>query len=326
MAGYAIIVGRERPEKVLVSNVDKGGQPTGPVIAERHLSVGIHQILNRARVWAIRTFAGVKDEDHPVQVTHPKYKGELKFLDWGTHGGYAVDVRYLAQSTSLDYEYQVNVQKLTVDSNTGAAFLELDSGENRFDEKKDALLIQFLKVYPQNRDSRSKNPDNPIKGYQYHEVNESTIGKSFVDRIETREKALRFVMELSDDEAQINNLFTVVGQRQEMGDVDELSQTGQKYEALLKYAELNPKDIREAVNAYKAKVREWFTKAEAYKALDLTKDGFIVFFGPNNKKEILWQDLEGKGEKMIDWVLENVLRKGVFEQTKTLKDLVDKLK
>lgn len=324
--GYVIQVGNEKPAEVIIATPHKKtGEPVGPQI-KTYLRVGSHLIINRARVWGRRLINGKpKPDGTQIEFNTIGYTGELDFLDWGKDGGYAIDIRYLSQSRSLDYEYQVNVQKIVVNPEQEGAHIKLNAGLNKYDLKKDDLLIQFFKVYPQNRDSKSKNPDPTIKGHVYYEITDEHVDRKSIEQIETSIEASLLVKNLSNKPDQIRNLFKIMGKREEFGSTDLLSGDQQIYKTLLEYANHDSIDFFYLIGEYKRGVTEDFSKAKSYNALDLTKDGHIAL-EVNNKKNLILSDIKAKGDGMIDWVLEHYYEDEVFKATQIFKELVSKLK
>jgi len=329
--GYVIQVGNERPGEAIIAQVNKKtGEPTGPQM-KRYIPVGSHLIINQARVWGRRVIAGKPKADGPeIEFNTPGYKGEIEFMDWGTQGGYAIEIRYLHQSRSLDFEYQQNVQKIVVRDNqegnhVKGASIVLSAGENKFDSKKDELFISCLRVHPSNRDSKSKNPDPQIKGYKYYGVTDEHVDQGSIKRIETSIEASTFVKNLSNKPSEIKNLFKIMGDRPEFGETNLLSGDLQIYKVLLEYANAEAVDFFYLIGEYKRGVEDAFRKAESYKALDLTKDGHIAL-EVNGKKNLIMSDIKAKGEGMIQWMLDHYIEDQVFMATQSFKELVSKLK
>jgi len=329
--GYVIQVGNERPGEAIVAQVNKKtGEPTGPQM-KRYIPVGSHLIINQARVWGRRVIAGKpKADGTEIEFNTPGYKGEIEFMDWGTNGGYAIEIRYLPQSRSLDFEYQQNVQKIVVRDNqegnhVKGASIVLNAGENKFDPKKDDLFISCLRVHPSNRDSKSKNPDPQIKGYKYYEVTDEHVDQGSIKRIETSIEASTFVKNLSNKPSEIKNLFKIMGDRTEFGETNLLSGDLQIYKVLLEYANAEAVDFFYLIGQYKSGVEDAFRKAESYKALDLTKDGHIAL-EVAGKKNLIMSDIKAKGEGMVQWMLDHYIEDDVFMATQSFKELVSKLK
>lgn len=324
--GYVIQVGNEKPAEAIIATPNKKtGEPMGPQM-KTYKKVGSHLIINRARVWGRRYMTkDGKKVTGDIEFNTVGYRGDVEFMDWGADGGYAIDIRYLPQSRSLDYEYQANVQKIIVNPDQDGAHIMLDSGENKFDPKKNEVLIAFLKVYPQNRDSKSKNPDPAIKGHKYYEVTDEDVDQTDIKRIESSIAASKVVNDLSNKPDQLRNLFKILGERGEFGDTNLLSGDLQIYKVLLQYSNAFPVDFFYLIDQYKAGVEDDFKKAESYKALDLTKNGHIALEVEGQKK-IIMSDIKGKGEEMIQWMVDNYCEEEVFKATQIFKELVSKLK
>lgn len=324
--GYVIQVGNENPSEAIIATPNKKtGEPMGPQM-KTYKRVGSHLLINRARVWGRRVM--MKDGKKiitDIEFNTVGYRGDIEFLNWGTDGGYAIDIRYLPQSRSLDYEYQTNIQKIVVNPEQDGAHIILTAGENKFDPKSQDLLITFLKVYPQNRDSKSKNPDPAIKGHVYYEVTDENVDQTSIKRIENSLAASKLVNDLSNKPDQIRNLFKVLGQRDEFGTTSLLSGDLQIYRVLLEYSNAYPVDFFYLIDQYKDGVRDDFKKAESYKALDLSKDGHIAL-EVKGKNNLIISELKGKGQAMVEFMIENYYEEEVFKATQILKELVSKLK
>jgi hypothetical protein len=331
MSNYVIHVGANTPEKVIIATPDKDRRPIPETQIETHRTIGAHLLMNRARVFARRVLPNgkmlVKDNvETPMEVNDPNYKGHLQFLDWGSTvaGAQAIDVRYLPNSSSLDYEYQRTVQKIETTPEQGLDHIQLKSGENKFDGS--TLLVQLLKVHPQNRNSKSKNPDPLIKGYQYFEITDETTDKSFVRKMEAAHTMGTFLMGLTANSEALFNLLEILTEYHvDFGEVNHLSNTTDVYRALLQYANTSPGDFAQHINRYKEELQKKFEYARSFKALDLTKDGSIgMTIG--GKPHLVFDKVEGKGEAMIEWVVKNFYLKTVYDQSKYLRSLCDQLK
>jgi len=331
--GYVIHVGQHAPEKVVIAHPNKDGNPKGDAF-ETYRQVGSYLIINRARVWARRVGTDGKlpnnatsGVEEALEVTDVRYKGNLEFLKWGENklGAQAIEVRLLPISATLDYEYQRSVQKIEVRVEEDQAQIELKPGENKFNPNTEALKIQFLKVHPQNRDSISKNPDPNIKGYTYYEVSDEQVDKAFVKNKEAALVSGQFVVGLSSKPQSLRNLLEIFkGYGVEFGDVNNLSNPTDIYSALLKFADI-PGEFGAQINRYKTELQETFDYAKSFKAIDLTKDGFIAL-RVDNKSEIIWEKVPAKGDKMIDWVIENFADEYVYQQSQHLKAVCKNLK
>lgn len=333
--GYVIQVGHYAPQKVIVATPDKTtGNPTGNII-EAYGGVGAHILINRARVWARRVMddgklaKGTDGGEMIVEVTTKDYHGKLEFLEWGKSalGAQAIEIRYLPQSQSLDTDYQDTIQKIKLDpeGKDGSAFITLSAGENKYDLNKGALFISYLQVHPQNKDSKSKNPNPNIKGFMFFEVTDEITDNAAIKQSEAKITAGSFVVGLSEKQGQLKNLLEIfIGRNVEFGNVDMLSNDLDMYKALLKFAEEKPGDFGFFINEYKKDLSDLFEKAKSYNVLDLTKNGFVGIL-IDNKPEMVYENVEGKKEEMLDYVMENFLDNVIYERTKHLKVMCGKL-
>lgn len=328
-AGYVIHVGHHSPKEVIIAHPTKDGMP-GVNVATQMRTVGTYNLINRARVWGRRVMDNGKlaKEGETVEVTTKDYHGRIEFLEHGKPevGAQMLDIRYLSQSSSLDVDYQDNVQKIKLDpaGKDNSGFIELASGENKFDPKTQSLLIQYLKVHPQNKNSKSKNPDPQIKGYMFMEV-ESNTDTTSIKQDEASITAGSFVMGLSEKIPSLRNLMSILLEGSaDFGETNLLSGDLDVYKALLIYARSKPGDFAYIINEFKKKVSDNFEKAKAAKALDLTKAGEISLL-VNSKKDILLEEIPAKEEGMLTWVLDNYLDGKVYERIKHLDTVCSKL-
>ena len=313
--GYVIHVGHHGPADAIVGVPDRQTRrPTGDQF-EVKKSVGSYLIMNRASVWGRRVLPDGKlpknkekqDQEDVMEVTDIRYKGDLQFLNWGDDklGAQAIEIRLLPNSRSLDYDYQRNIQKIEVRVEQDLDQIQLTPGRNEFDYDKESLKIRYLKVHPQNRDSKSKNPDPKIKMYTYYEVTDAATDKGGIKAQEAGLVAGSFVMGYSEKPAALRNLIQLFKEYDvDFGEITPLSPPSDIYSALLKFAQTKPGDFASHVQNYKIRVQDSFEWADSHKALDLTKNGFIALV-INNKPNIVWDSAEGKGKEMIEWVLEN---------------------
>lgn len=337
--GYVINVGDSKPKKVILARPDINGNPQGEQF-EHYQQVGVYQILNTVKIWGRRRIKEKPDEKgkekwktelengSPIEVLTPGYAGEVEFLEWGEKGGYALKCRYIPESRSLDFDYQELVQKIKLDPEKpkeGDAFINLKPGENKFDYKKDALLISLFKVHPQNRDSKSKNPNPEVKGYGFFEITDEHVDSKAIKQLETSNEAGNVVMDLANSPAKLRVLFDIMGKREEFGEVNKLSGDLQIYLTLLSYAKNYSQNFFALINGYKKQVQDDFEKAKSYKVLDLTKDGHIAFIN-GTKTELIYSGIKAKGDGMVNWMIENTLEEDVYAAIQIFKKLVEKLK
>lgn len=335
MAKYVIMVGGHKPAKVIASHPNPDGSP-GPNAYETSVTVGVYNIINRFRVWARRVLPNGKlpkegDTETALEMTDSRYKGDLEFLPYGSMavGGQQIECRYLTTSRSLDYQYQKVVQKIETDpeGKDGTAVIPLDAGENKFNDERDAVLVQALRVHPQNRDSKSKNPDPQIKGYTFYELTDDMVDTGYVESVEKELDAGLFVKEQSDNPAHLKNLLLIFkANGVDFGDVDEKSLDKDIYKGLLQFSKVNPTLFMSIIEAFKKAVSDCFEKADSFGVLDVTKNGTIAVVLNGAPPEILFSKLEGKGNDMKVYVVANFYSESIFGGIERLRKICEGLK
>lgn len=334
--GYVINVGSHTPQKVIVATPDRRtGNPTGDVF-EVYKQTGVYQLINRIRVWARRVLPDgklpvVNGSEVVLEVNDTRYKGNIETLPWGEAktGAQAIELRFLQQSSSLDYEYQRTIQKIETMPEDGTAFIELNPGENKFDPKLDVLKVKFLNVHPQNRDSISKNPDPRFKGFTFFEVNEKSSDRSFVTYKEKAIDAGLTIKQLSTKPEQLRNLLEVIlnsGSESEnpiFMNMSTLSTDTDIYRALLMYSDESPVKLVQHIDGFKQWIIDRFKYAESFNVLDLSKKGHIAVI-KDGKPDIVWSDVPDKN--MMEWVVGNCFDESVYTQMKKFAAFCSTLK
>lgn len=329
---YTVVAGEERPLTVRVGNVERGSGST--IINERGETLsrrGEIGFPNGTQIWAARVIDGeipknAKGEYIQVSVTDPNYKGELKSMKWGAPGGSLTSVRYLKGYNSRDVIYQERVLNFKVDeSNENSAdiyMITLENGENDLDDKIDSIKIEHLKSHPYNKDSESGDPEFSTKVF-YEKTYEQKLSMETKD-LDVQFEAAKIVREAGtggDSIGKIKNLFSIV-----RSVTDEEQPDDKLYSYLLMIADRKSQQFINAVDNYKKNVSNTFEKLKSYDAIDLTTNGTIIAFGKNKKQEIIMDDVPGKGEEMLDYLLENFTDPKAFEATFKLIQITDKLK
>lgn len=312
--GYVIHVGHHAPADAIVGFPDRQTRRPAGDQFEVKKSVGSYLIMNRASVWGRRVLPDGKlpknkesAAEEILEVTDVRYRGDIQFLPWGDNklGSRAIEIRFLPNSQSLDYAYQKDVQKLDVRIEQDLDQLQLTPGRNEFDYEKESLKIKLIQVHPQNRDSKSKNPDPKIKGWTYYEVTEAALDKGMIKTQEAGFVAGSFLMKYSEKPQALRNLMELFKEYDvDFGDITPLSPPSDIYSNLLRFAGSKPGEFASHIQNFKIKVQDSFEWADSHKALDLTKDKFIALT-IDNKPRIVWDNAEGKGNHMIEWVIEN---------------------
>lgn len=335
--GYVIHVGSHAPQKVIVAVPDKKtGNPTGDVF-EVFKQTGVYQIINRTRPWARRVLPGGKPltdasgNEVPLEVDDQRYKGDLEFLEWGDFktGAQGIDIRYLPQSSTLDYEFQRIRMKIETVPEDGSAFISLTPGENVFDYKTQSLLINLLKAHGQNRDSKSKNPDPLIKGYTFYEVGEKSSDKGFVSAKEKSLDAGLLIKQLSTKPAQLTNLLDVIllsnaeSENPLFMTISTLHSQTDIYKTLLLFSEQSTDRLMSHIEGFRNKIIDRLNYAESFKAIDESKAG-VVAMVVDAKPQIIFSNIPEKN--MRKWIIDNCFDDVVYGGLKKIFAICDKLK
>lgn len=317
---FTIIAGNYEPQPQLQGFLQKtNGQPQ-PNAVEIMMTVGIIQIPNYSSVWGKRVLRNPTEAqkqkygDGGVSLTDPDYKGDIEFLKYGTAGGEAIEVRYLLNSSTLDKQFQDNIQKLKPRDED--AFIELTQGVNDYDYATQATLIQMLKVHGRNSDSISRNPAIDDSDFREYDAGKILIKEK--DKIQELNTALNIVFATEAKDGEIAVLATIIG-------ADSGQQTEMLFNALLDKARNDPKEFLRLYTEFKKKTVKLLGDSVEMKLLDITQDGVLSFY-ENNKKEILLSSIgsEYKGRGMFLYITDNILNPEVFKAVGRLKAQFEK--
>jgi hypothetical protein len=324
---YTVIAGDPRPPYIETGFLEKGSGQTrhqegilsGKVVNRR----GVCGIPNLSENWAVRKIDG-KIPSNPVDVKDSAYRGEIEFLKWGDPRGTLIQTRYLKGYETLDLLYQNLV--LNADSNINpddansaeVYFLELLSGENEFDEQQDKYKTLFIKNHAYNQDSISKSPSHI--SYMYKEKNEGQELKMVSKAIEDKGECILLVKNAASNRDSLRNLYGIVQGLTHNAEIhDDLL-----FDALMGLADSVPTEFMNKVKGHKQEVSDTFAKAKAYGLLDTTKDGVLV--AGKDKKTILAEGIEAKGDSMVQWVYDHPVHPVAYRAAHQLKQITDKLK
>lgn len=330
---YTVIAGNwERPAFIKGQVLEKGldadgkdrgtGQPSGDerLYALRRQDIGIP---NYAQAWGVRTYDDGVIPENPIEVKDPKYHGKIEFLAFGDVRGTLIECRYLKNYNTLDVQYQNLVLNVKIDdtdpTSADAFFIILQSGENEFDEVRDKMKVQMLKISSYNSGSVCRNPD-AIHAL-YREKNNDTDVKIESKSLDAKTEALMIVGNAASDNTygRLHNLFNIVGVL-----FGEKPEDNELFVTLQQIADSKPVDFLGKIEDHKRYISNIFEKAKSYKVIDCTKDGVIV--AGDSKKEIICEDVPAKGENMLLWLLTNHLDPKANEAIFKLKKITDKLK
>lgn len=328
---YTIQVGAERPKTLKRGSVEKGtGKAVGNEEGEILCKPSLNMFPNRALIWGKRVIEGEEEEDTVVRVEDELYRGQIVPLKWGSKGGYPINVRYLVGYPTIDLIYQDKVLNASdrIDENDAQSLdafnISLDSGEQIFNEEKDPYLVLMLKVNHYNADSIYVNPDSKPANSAYYEVKyeeekESQVAKNFDYKFEVFDIVYEARQDTSLTKAR--NLHSIVSDLS--GSLDEVKDADLG-KVLMTLAEEKPKEFLAKVNEYKRAVSDDFEKASAFKALDFSKDGVIVF-KYKNEYAVIVEGIEGKKHQMVEGLIKNFMDAKSFEAAFQIKVAVAKL-
>lgn len=326
MGKYSVYAGDERPAFITGQHLEKGqgqmliAQGSKKVIyAIRSGDVGFP---NMTEAWGVRLDKNGNIPESPIPVTDTlNYTGQIKWLPWGTEGGCAIVARFLSGYNTLDYQYQKLVLKADekIKDSFEESFITMKTGINEFDEKTEKIKIEHLMIHNVNRDSKSKNPESVYT--MFFEKNEEDIAEKGAKSIDLKFDAIAIVKSAAKDNSYetLRNLKKAL-ERLVTGFVED----DNIYNTLLKLADTEPEKFLAHIEDHKRFVSNIFVQAEAFKLIDLTKNGIIA--AGKETKEIIGRDVPGKGNGMIDWVLAHCFETKANEIVYSLKAITDKIK
>lgn len=319
---YVISVGRARIEEGISGMLDqRSKQPLSktPVM----IPVGGYFIPATSMVWGQRVIDGKpRANKSTISATDMDYKGEIKFMEWGTHGGEKILIQFLDGCSSLDKVYQE--KRLNMVASNEESSIQLDQGENNFNYDSEEVKINFLKVTSLNGDSKSKDPR--VTEAVFREVSElDKYSEKGISDIEKEFKAIELVMGYADKTSELKSLFAIMGGEKVLPDVNDPKNERQIYPALLRFAKINFNEFFRSIENYNKKVSSLFLKGESFELLDYTTDGVISISLDGKKKEVL-RGIDAKGDAMKDWVMLNYLSPNVYSAMSQLESDLKNIK
>lgn len=320
----------EQPFKIFVGNADAPkvihagnigpGKTTiknGESIIELGFTGGDESFPNYWEAYARRTINGKHEIDGvPVDITNPKYTGELEFLDSKQPGGMIVHCRYVKGVNSLDYLYQVNrLNIISKEKDEQNLMIILSRGEHEIDPAKDAMYALAIKVHPMN--TNSKNRTERYKNSMYKEVSLMDTNVKEVKEIQSEYQAMKIVNESATSFAKLKVLHTVLSAEKEIpynkSDENELFST------LVRYAKQSPEEVLRLVRKYKEDTTSVIEKTKSFNAFDTATNGTLKV--GLIKKEVILDGLDVKGEAMIQYLFDNCLEPKNYDAINTLHQL-----
>lgn len=322
MSTYQIYVGRKRENNAIFGALVKGRNDiiqgeTKPA----SIKVGVYGVPNYTQAWGVRLVKGSVPET-PVSAENPNYTGEIKPLKWGDPKGTMIECRWVRGHSTIDQSYQDLRLKLPIkEDSIDTALILLQHGFNEFDENRDKSLVDILKVHGMNQNSISKHPE--YAGEMYREINQEIIDKKETLSIDSKFECLKTINEASSSNESVKVLFDIVN-GVELSQVNR-DDVAEVFSALKLFADNQPAVFAERFNNYKINVSTVLEKAKVFKLFDVTKDGLIAVSDTKGaNKEIL--SVDAKGEKMINYLFDNLLNAEAYDFIEKTKNITDKLK
>lgn len=326
---YKLMFGGNADNEVSLGFLEKGNAVIKGPETKTKFRKGNVVFPNRTEGWGRRMLQKKVGEkityvqaDERIDSSHKDYTGKIEWMPWGKEGGYPIEARYKAGSSTLDYQYQITrlgMKKMEDDLENN--YLQYASGYQEFDLESDGILCEFLRIYFLNEDSECKNPNSENSLFMFREVKEFNSQEYAAKEVDLAFDAVKYVKEANSIEKL--KIFKIVLSK--VTDIAyDVAVENSLYENLVLFASKQPKKFIEAVDQYKAQVSELIEKGRAYNAFDCTLNGTIVILQP--KTETLIDDVDAKGEDMLQWLFENCLEPRVFEAIEKLNLYSQKFK
>jgi hypothetical protein len=302
--------------------------------------VGTFGISNGIQGWGIRLDKDGKVPKTPLHVEDDNYRGEIKWVKWGSkeNGATMIRGRWIPGYPTIDKDYQDSRLKVMIkdgflDTGEPISFILLKHGYNDFDEEDDKGLVEILKIHHQNSKSISCNP-TAERREMFEEVTEMDTTDQKTKLIETKGECLLIVSSASNDPDSVRKLFEIVQDANKAGSNINKEDSGTLYKWLQSYADEDPTAFSNKINKYKEKISATIEKAKSYELVDLTTDGFIAAREVRNgaviptgkATTIILDEVPAKGEEMFDWAFAHCLEPKVYEGMIKLQSITDNLK
>lgn len=284
------------------------GLPEGE-LAKVHPELGWIHLSNYSKVWGKR----VKGADK-------KPNGKIEFLKWGTEGGEAIDLRYLPNSTSIDKQYQINVEKLVIPNEVGpqgeVMDLRLRMGVNDFDVSEDPALVEMLKNHSMNSDAIGR---NPRLAHLFSTYNESANNKVTLEERRRRKDASDLAFDARENK-QLIVLAHIFG-------LDAKSLDADIHDQLM--------DMADGQNTYKSFISQIEDfKANAERNLSeaveagiiRNQEGSEVTIIKGSQAKPLLKDVMQEGDSIVNFFVANILNEDYYNAYKEVEMSLEKAK
>jgi len=319
-----IFVGPVRPADALVGRLENDNATIKGYAEPCQAIGGMNIIANRSIQWGIRldkdgSDPSLKKYGDRLQPNDKRYTGKVKFFKWGTEGGIPITTRYKAGCTSIDYDYQIlQLGMRKFEEELEDNYLHLPFGEYSIFDSEEAKQL-FLSTHHENQDSPSRSPEVMHGSLRMVKTFEST--KSQVKSIEKEFEAIQIVKDAKTFE-HLKVLQLILSEKTEIK-YDESDETS-LFENILLYAKKSAPDFMASVKAYEGRVSEVIERFRSYKAYDWTTNGRLM--GGQDKKEILVDGIDAKGEDMVQYLFDFRFEPTVFEAIQKMILIAQKFK
>ena len=320
-APFKIFVGNPNaPTTIFRGNIEKGKTTikSGEAMTEWDFVGGDESFPNYWEGWGRRVINGVAPGPGkpPIEANDPAYKGEIEFLDAKDPNGTIIYCRYVKGQSTLDYQYQINrLNIIPKEKDEENLMIVLPRGEHEIDPAKDKAYALALKVHPMNADSKTKT--NRYTNSMYKEVVLMESQKKEVKAIQIDWEAKKIVNESADTFLKLKVLHTILSAKKEItynkADENDL------YDTLMLFANQSPQDVIDLVLKYKEDTTSIIEKTKSFNAFDTATNGTLKV--GLIKKEVLLEDIDAKGEDMIQYLFDTCMEHKTFEAINRLHEL-----
>lgn len=319
---FKIIFGNGKPLFLQSGFLERGNASikSGEPIVEVEAKGGDYFVPTFFEAWGRRVINGkpINKQGLPVQVSDLDYVGDIEFLKPTDTDGYLIQCRYMPESSSLDYQFQIIRQSLpNKENDKGYTPLVYERGEHTIDPSKNKTLALCLKVNPYNETNKLKMPRYTQSFYS--EIIKYDVANKTMLKSDISFEAVKLIKESADDYAKVELLFNII----EEGGVIEYDKKDEngKYKALRLLADENPEKILSLVDNYKNFINDIIEKTKSENLFDTTVNGTLKI--GKTKKEILLDgiiDEYKKGEDMIQYLFDYCLTPKVYNAIQKLKN------
>jgi hypothetical protein len=316
-------VGQPRPKDAILGQLENDRATIKGISEQLGSPIGGKQIIpNRSIVWGIRLDKdGRKPKDgSKIQAIDKNYNGKVDFSGvWGTEGGIPITTRYKSGCTSIDYDYQVlQLGMPKFENDTEENYLDLPFGEYVIFDSEEAKQL-MIETHHENIDSICKNPEVLNGSIRLVKSFEST--KDQVKSINREFEATKIVNEATTFE-HLKVIQHILATKKDIR-YDESDEVN-LYESILLYARQEPDTFLGCVKTYDIRVSEVIEKFRSYKAYDWTTDGTLK--GGQDKKELILNGIDAKGEDMVQYLFDNRMQPEVFDAINRMTVIAQKFK